>query len=271
MTYREVYSPETNQFRWIFRQDCCRHCPDPFCKIGCPVNDVKATDPGNEGKTVSVITKNEEIGAVIYNNRYCDFQNTDKEGKEHCCQECIRACPYNVPRFEFDPETKKEFRRAYKCTLCIDRLTQLDESHQLNEVDRIPACVKTCAAKGLQFGDRDAVLNRVHERVEELRPKYPDVNIYPGEGYNVIWILTELPGIYDLAAVDTKQHKLELERKYQNRMLAKQKKVDERPERSVADLVSGPVKVASTIAGGALLGIYKLAERKKKIQAEEPK
>ena len=182
MTYREVYSPETNQFRWIFRQDCCRHCPDPFCKIGCPVNDVKATDPGNEGKTVSVITKNEEIGAVIYNNRYCDFQNTDKEGKEHCCQECLRACPYNVPRFEFDPETKKEFRRAYKCTLCIDRLTQLDESHQLNEVDRIPACVKTCAAKGLQFGDRETVLSQVRERVNE--------------GSSLAIALQEFPGVF---------------------------------------------------------------------------
>jgi hypothetical protein len=39
----------------------------------------------------------------------------------------------------------------------------------------------------------------------------------------------------------------------------------------VAKIMSGPAKVASTIAGGALLGIYKLAERKKKIQAEESK
>ena len=104
------------------------HCADPGCLKACP-----------------------SPGAIIqYKNGIVDFH------QENCigCGYCISGCPFNVPRLTRD-------NKAYKCSLCSDRVA----------VGQEPACVKTCPDRG------DSVRQqRGHERSRlraHCRPEKP--------------------------------------------------------------------------------------------------
>ena len=109
MRYSEV---EVNgRFEWLIRKDGCMHCSDPGCLKSCPSE-----------------------GAIIqYANGIVDFQS------EHCigCGYCVAGCPFNIPRIS------KEDNRAYKCTLCVDRVA----------VGQEPACVKTCPTGAIHISE----------------------------------------------------------------------------------------------------------------------
>ena len=66
------------------------HCEDPGCLKACPA-------PG---------------AIVQYTNGIVDFH------EENCigCGYCVTGCPFNIPRIS------KRDHRAYKCTLCSDRV-----------------------------------------------------------------------------------------------------------------------------------------------------
>src|SRR5581483_6138673 len=86
---------------WLIRKDGCMHCADPGCLKACP-------SPG---------------AIVQYSNGIVDFH------EENCigCGYCVTGCPFNIPRIS------KKDSKAYKCTLCSDRVS----------VGLEPACVKT--------------------------------------------------------------------------------------------------------------------------------
>src|SRR5699024_2857250 len=89
-------------------------------------------------------------GAIIqYANGIVDFQS------EHCigCGYCQSGCPFNVPRIS------KEDNRAYKCTLCVDRVA----------VGQEPACVKTCPTGAIRFGTKQDMLDYANNRVGFLK------------------------------------------------------------------------------------------------------
>ncbi len=75
---------------WLIRKDGCMHCDDPGCLKACPA-------PG---------------AIVQYSNGIVDFV------EENCigCAYCVKGCPFNIPRIS------KVDRKAYKCTLCSDRV-----------------------------------------------------------------------------------------------------------------------------------------------------
>ena len=84
------YENTQGDLEWLIRKDGCMHCEDPGCLKACP-----------------------SPGAIIqYNNGIVDFH------EENCigCGYCITGCPFNVPRIS------KKDNKAYKCTLCSDRV-----------------------------------------------------------------------------------------------------------------------------------------------------
>ena len=158
MRFSEV--EENGKLEWLIRKDGCMHCADPGCLKACPAE-----------------------GAIIqYANGIVDFQS------EHCigCGYCIAGCPFNVPRIN------EEDNRAYKCTLCVDRV----------EVGQEPACVKTCPTGAIHFGSKEAMLNLAGERVAELQTRgYDNAGLYDPQGVggtHVMYVLhhADKPNLY---------------------------------------------------------------------------
>ncbi|MBG3130180.1 formate dehydrogenase subunit beta [Proteus mirabilis] len=158
MRFSEV--EENGKLEWLIRKDGCMHCADPGCLKACPAE-----------------------GAIIqYANGIVDFQS------EHCigCGYCIAGCPFNVPRIN------EEDNRAYKCTLCVDRV----------EVGQEPACVKTCPTGAIHFGSKEAMINLASERVSELQTRgYDNAGLYDPQGVggtHVMYVLhhADKPNLY---------------------------------------------------------------------------
>ena len=95
----------------------CLHCEDAACVTVCPTG---------------ASYKREEDGIVLVNADTCIG-----------CKLCSWACPYGAREYDHDDGVMK------KCTLCIDRIY----NENLDEVDRVPACVSTCPASARHFGD----------------------------------------------------------------------------------------------------------------------
>jgi Fe-S-cluster-containing hydrogenase component 2 len=87
----------------------CQQCDYPECYFACPLKD-------------EAFCIDEATGV-----RYI---NTDK--CTGCDQQCIKACPFDPPRINFDPERNV----AVKCDLCKDR-------------EGGPACIEFCQAQAL--------------------------------------------------------------------------------------------------------------------------
>ncbi len=140
-----------DQMHWLMRKDQCMHCDDPGCLKACPA-------PG---------------AIVQYTNGIVDFQ------QENCigCGYCITGCPFNIPKF------KKETKKVYKCTLCVDRTS----------VGLEPACIKACPTSCLQFGTKLQMKEVAEKRVAQLKELgYQQAAVYdpPGVGgTNVITVL----------------------------------------------------------------------------------
>ena len=95
----------------------CLHCEDAACVTVCPTGaSFKRAADG-----IVLVDENKCIG----------------------CKLCSWACPYGAREFDEDQGVMK------KCTLCIDRIY----NENLEEVDRVPACVSTCPAGARHFGD----------------------------------------------------------------------------------------------------------------------
>lgn len=158
MRFSEV--EENGKFEWLIRKDGCMHCYDPGCLKACP----------SEGAIVQ------------YKNGIVDFKS------EHCigCGYCIAGCPFNVPRIN------QEDNRAYKCTLCVDRV----------EVGQEPACVKTCPTGAIHFGSKEDMTALATDRVTELKTRgYNNAGLYDPEGVggtHVMYVLhhADKPQLY---------------------------------------------------------------------------
>jgi formate dehydrogenase iron-sulfur subunit len=139
MRFSEV--EQNGKLEWLIRKDGCMHCADPGCLKACPAE-----------------------GAILqYANGIVDFQS------EHCigCGYCIAGCPFNVPRIN------KQDNRAYKCTLCVDRVS----------VGQEPACVKTCPTGAIHFGTKTAMQDLAAERVSELKGRgFEHAGLYDPQG-----------------------------------------------------------------------------------------
>ena len=95
----------------------CLHCENPACVTVCPTGaSYKRTSDG-----IVLVDEDKCIG----------------------CKLCSWACPYGAREFDTDVGVMK------KCTLCVDRIY----NQNLNEADRVPACVAACPTGARHFGD----------------------------------------------------------------------------------------------------------------------
>jgi formate dehydrogenase iron-sulfur subunit len=158
MRYAEV--EQDGRLEWLIRKDGCMHCADPGCLKACPAP-----------------------GAILqYANGIVDFH------EEHCigCGYCITGCPFNIPRLS------KEDGKAYKCSLCSDRVA----------VGQAPACIKACPTGALQFGAKEQMKHYAEERIHDLQSRgYQKAGLYdpPGVGgTHVMYVLhhADQPELY---------------------------------------------------------------------------
>jgi len=115
--------------RFIRKQ--CRHCLEPACVASCPVGALSRTPEG----------------AVVYDR-----------GKCMGCRYCMMACPYGIPRYEWD-EPVPYIR---KCILCAANIARGEQ----------PACTEACPTGATIFGDRDELLAEAHRRIAAEPGKY---------------------------------------------------------------------------------------------------
>src|SRR5882762_9910871 len=161
-----VYDNPKGDLEWLIRKDGCMHCADPGCLKACPA-------PG---------------AIVQYSNGIVDFH------EENCigCGYCITGCPFNIPRIS------KRDHKAYKCTLCSDRVA----------VGLEPACIKACPTGALVFGTKEDRKQHAAERIEDLKSRgFDQAGLYdpPGVGgTHVMYVLhhADQPQLYAGLAAD---------------------------------------------------------------------
>jgi formate dehydrogenase iron-sulfur subunit len=92
-------------------------------------------------------------------------------------------------------DQRKGDGRAFKCTMCYDRL----------KVGEEPACAKACPTDSIQFGPLDELRDRAGHRVDELHAKGVDVaRLYGADptdgvgGDGAFFLLLDEPEVYGL-------------------------------------------------------------------------
>jgi formate dehydrogenase iron-sulfur subunit len=133
--------PTTGKLEWLIRKDGCMHCADPGCLKACP-------SPG---------------AIVKYSNGIVDFISENCIG----CGYCVTGCPFDVPR------VSKKDNKAYKCTLCSDRVA----------VGLEPACVKVCPTGAIGYGTKEDMVIYGEKRAKELQDRgFKEAGLYNPEG-----------------------------------------------------------------------------------------
>jgi formate dehydrogenase beta subunit len=161
-TLIQLYKGE-DEFSFVKRQ--CMHCVDPACVSGCPVQALQKTTDG----------------PVTYDQERCIG-----------CRYCMYACPFHVPRFDWDTA---RFPVIAKCHFCY-------ESRILTGIGG-PACADRCPTGALISGKRDDLLAEAQRRLDENPDRY--VNYVYGKedaGGTSVLYLSHIPfeklGLEDL-------------------------------------------------------------------------
>ncbi|HYY11399.1 MAG TPA: 4Fe-4S dicluster domain-containing protein [Kineosporiaceae bacterium] len=150
------------EFRWLMASDVCKHCTHAGCLDVCPTGALFRT----------------EFGTVVVQQDICNG-----------CGYCVSGCPYGVI------DRREDDGRAWKCTLCYDRL------HGGLE----PACAKACPTNSIQYGELDVLRERAHERVAQLHERgVTEARLYGDDpedgvgGNGAFFLLLDEPEVYGL-------------------------------------------------------------------------
>ncbi|MGW4681237.1 4Fe-4S dicluster domain-containing protein [Micromonospora taraxaci] len=151
-----------SDFRWLMMSDVCKHCTHAACLDVCPTGSLFRT----------------EFGTVVVQEDICNG-----------CGYCISACPYGVI------DQRKGDGRAWKCTLCYDRLG----------AGMTPACAQACPTESIQYGPLDELRERAATRVATLRGRgVSEARLYgedPNDGVGgdgAFFLLLDEPEVYGL-------------------------------------------------------------------------
>ena len=102
----------------------CMHCQDPACASACLVGALKKTD----------------AGPVTYDGAKCIG-----------CRYCLVACPFSVPRYEWN----KLAPYVKKCDMCAARQAK----------GEVPACVEACPVQASISGSRNEIMDEAMRRI----------------------------------------------------------------------------------------------------------
>ncbi len=148
--------------RWLMASDVCKHCTHAACLDVCPTGALFRT----------------EFATVVVQEDVCNG-----------CGYCIPACPYGVI------DQRQGDGRAWKCTLCYDRLG----------VGAEPACAKACPTDSIQFGVLEELRERADNRLSQLHGAgVADARLYgrdPDDGVGgdgAFFLLLDEPEVYGL-------------------------------------------------------------------------
>ena len=151
-------------FSFLMMSDVCKHCQRAGCLEVCPTGAIVRT----------------EFDTVYVQPDICNG-----------CGYCVVACPFGVI------DRRDDDGRAWKCTLCYDRLKD----------GMTPACAKACPTESIVFGDLDELHERAEARVASLHERGvseaylygKDAGSQPGtEGLNAFFLLADRPEVYNL-------------------------------------------------------------------------
>jgi formate dehydrogenase iron-sulfur subunit len=140
----------------------CKHCTHAGCLDVCPTGAIVRT----------------EFGTVVIQDDICNG-----------CGYCVPACPYGVV------DIRKDDGRAFKCTLCYDRLTD----------GLMPACATACPTQSIQFGNLDELQARADARLATLKEQGVETARLYGRdehdgvgGDGAFFLLLDEPEVYGL-------------------------------------------------------------------------
>jgi formate dehydrogenase iron-sulfur subunit len=153
---------QLSEFRWLMSSDVCKHCTHAACLDVCPTGALFRT----------------EFGTVVVQPDICNG-----------CGYCIPACPYGVI------DQREEDGRAWKCTLCYDRLG----------AGMTPACAQACPTQSIQFGELTELQQRADDRLATLHDRgVPEARLYGRDeddgvgGNGAFFLLLDEPEVYGL-------------------------------------------------------------------------
>lgn len=111
----------------------CMHCVTPTCVSVCPVGAMRKT----------------AAGPVVYDAEKCIG-----------CRYCIMACPFNVPKYQWD----RPIPVVGKCVMCRSRVEQGGAT----------ACASVCPTGATLFGERDDMIAEAKARLAAEPGRYVD-------------------------------------------------------------------------------------------------
>lgn len=114
-----------------FMRRLCMNCQEPTCASVCPVGALTKT----------------AAGPVTYDADKCMG-----------CRYCMVACPFGVPKYEWNKLAPK----VRKCTMCPDRVAN----------GKHTACAEICPTGATKFGERDDLINEAQQRIRDNPGKY---------------------------------------------------------------------------------------------------
>ena len=164
-TWRHVAFVEekrNGQVGWLMNSDVCKHCSSAACLEVCPTGAIFRS----------------EFGTVVVQADVCNG-----------CGYCVAACPFGVI------ERRERDGRAFKCTLCYDRL----------HIGEQPACAKACPTQSITFGPIPELLTKAERRLADLHAGgHEEARLYgvddtPGVGgTGAFFLLLDEPEAYGL-------------------------------------------------------------------------
>jgi formate dehydrogenase iron-sulfur subunit len=163
---------EGDGIRWLMSSDVCKHCTEAACLEVCPTGALFRT----------------EFGTVVVQPDVCNG-----------CGYCIPACPFGVI------DRREDDGRAWKCTLCYDRLKD----------DMEPACAHACPTNSIQFGELTELRERAEHRLAQLQGAGQGrAQLYLADdddgvgGAGAFFLLLDEPEVYGLPPdpVDPRRH-----------------------------------------------------------------